>query len=62
MLALVPPENESPEIAERSVVELEAREVLVVAEVLRRGAAGSRGEAGSKIPWCWRMLGSWNRD
>ena len=61
MLALVPPANESPRSlndpssnSKRGKYLLSPKYCVV--------AAGKPSEAGSKIPWCWRMLGSWNRD
>src|SRR4029450_5278239 len=61
MLALVPPANESP----ISLIVLSSnshRGKYLLAPKYWVAAEGNPSEAGSKIPWCCRMLGSWKRD
>src|SRR6185503_14550287 len=61
MLALVPPENESP----RSLYELSSnskRGKYLLSPKYWVADDGKPSVDGSKMPWCCRMLGSWKRD
>ena len=62
MLALMPPENESPRSLNDAASSISKRGKYRLLPKYCVAAVGNPRLAGSKIPWCWRMLGSWKRD
>ena len=62
MLALVPPENESPRSLNDAASSISKRGKYRLLPKYCVAAVGKPRLAGSKMPWFWRMLGSWKRD
>src|SRR5687767_7120717 len=61
MLALVPPENESPRSLNDPSSNSNRGKYLLAPKYCVVPGEKPRLD-GSNNPWCWRMLGSWNRD
>ena len=62
MLALVPPEKESPRSLNDAARPSRSAGSTGCCRSTATAAVGKPRLAGSKMPWCWRMLGSWKRD
>ena len=58
----MPPENESPRSLKDTVSSISNPGHTGCYRSTGSQPSGTRGWPGSKIPWFWRMLGSWNRD